>query len=135
MIFLEFPSRQPGGKHDVELFVTAVAGLGHAEEGPDEGQEGGAEPEETRLPGPGPGRGIHHVRLQDVGNDLPEVIRVSGQNDRLRPQARRTDLGRDGPTDRSDGEGEGQEPNDAQRGLCPFDPLHLGVQSETADDE
>ena len=49
VILLELPGLELGLEHEIKLLVATSLGLRHAEEGPDQGKEGPAEPEESRL--------------------------------------------------------------------------------------
>lgn len=89
----ELASRYLLLEEDVEGTVGSVLGLGEAEEGPDDAEEAGTSPEESRLRSPVPLGGVEHAGREDVGDDTANVVGVTGEHDGLGTETSRGDLG------------------------------------------
>lgn len=81
-MLVEFPCRDLLREHDIEFLKGAVLGLGETEPRPDGSKETEGPPEEGCLAGPVSCGRIHHVRLEDAANDVPDIVRASAEDDR-----------------------------------------------------
>lgn len=82
-VALESLVRQFGSEHEIQFLVGSPLGLRHSEKGPNQRQESRDKPEIPSLAFPIPCCGIHHVRFNNISDDLRNVICVSGQDDGL----------------------------------------------------
>ena len=122
------------GEQQIQLLKRPALGFGEAEESPQEDQESRGTPDKSSVPPEVELARVHKVRLDDVGDDGDDVIRVAGEHNGLLPEARRAYLGGDGPAELADGQLEDEGPDQRQDGLGEADRLPLGPHVEDAND-
>jgi hypothetical protein len=84
---LEFASRNTSLKQHIHLSIRPALWFRDSEICPYRTQHTSSSPEETGFGSPVPGVGVEHVRGEDVGDDIGDVVAVAGEYDGLVAEA------------------------------------------------
>ena len=87
-MFRKRPRRQPLSEHNIQLLIRSSLRLRKTEERPNEKDQCASAPEEARLAFPITRSGVQHIRVDNVGEDLRDVVADASQTHTLTAQTR-----------------------------------------------